>query len=55
MILNLGIKQQGEELYKLYKNHDRGETVRQWNSLLYSLKASSSLGEFTSGLATVTF
>ena len=30
-------------------------TIRQWNSLPYSLKASSSLGEFTSGLATVTF
>ena len=30
-------------------------TIRQWNSLPYSLKASSSLGEFTSGLATITF
>ena len=30
-------------------------TIRYWNSLPYSLKASTSLCEFTSGLATVTF
>ena len=30
-------------------------TIRHWNSLPYSVKASPSLGDFTSGLATVTF
>ena len=30
-------------------------TIRHWNSLPYSLKASTSLHEFTSGLASVTF
>ena len=29
--------------------------IRHWNSLPYSVKASPSLGDFTSGLATVTF
>ena len=40
---------------KYHMNSFFPRTIRHLNSLLYSLKASPSLCEFTTGLATVTF
>ena len=52
--LNFFVPYSGTD-YRYHMNSYFPRTIRHWNSLLYSLKASTSLHEFTSGLASVTF